>query len=58
MQNLNTQNPDFLTWTHEHIQFDILGGIRLEGLDRLRVALTRVKRFHYALTDNFLQIAS
>jgi hypothetical protein len=39
MQTLNTQNPDFLTWTHEHIQFDILGGIRLEGLDRLRVTV-------------------
>lgn len=39
MQNLNTTNPDFLTWTHEHIQFDILGGIRLEGLDRLRVTV-------------------
>jgi hypothetical protein len=39
MQKLNTQNPDFLTWTHENIQFDILGGIRLEGLDRLRVTV-------------------
>jgi type IV secretory pathway ATPase VirB11/archaellum biosynthesis ATPase len=39
MNNLNTQNPDFLTWTDEQIQFDILGGIRLEGLDRLRVTV-------------------
>lgn len=39
MQKLNTQNPNFLTWTHENIQFDILGGIRLEGLDRLRVTV-------------------
>ncbi len=39
MQKLNTENPDFLTWTHENIQFDILGGIRLEGLDRLRVTV-------------------
>lgn len=39
MQNLNTTNPDFLTWIHEQIQFDILGGIRLEGLDRLRVTV-------------------
>ena len=39
MQKLNTQNPDFLTWKHENIQFDILGGIRLEGLDRLRVTV-------------------
>ena len=39
MRKLNTQNPEFLTWTHENIQFDILGGIRLEGLDRLRVTV-------------------
>ena len=39
MHELNTQNPEFLTWTHENIQFDILGGIRLEGLDRLRVTV-------------------
>jgi len=39
MQNLNTSNPDFLTWTHDDIQFDILGGIRLSGLDRLRVTV-------------------
>ena len=39
MQKLNTQNSDFLTWTHKKIQFDILGGIRLEGLDRLRVTV-------------------
>jgi len=39
MTKLNTQNPDFITWKHENIQFDILGGIRLEGLDRLRVTV-------------------
>ena len=39
MQKLNTNNPEFLTWAHENIQFDILGGIRLEGLDRLRVTV-------------------
>ena len=39
MNELNTQNPDFLTWQHDDIQFDILGGIRLSGLDRLRVTV-------------------
>ncbi len=39
MQELNTTNPDFLTWVHDGLQFDILGGIRLEGLDRLRVTV-------------------
>ncbi|MCF6299411.1 MAG: hypothetical protein L3J01_05990 [Thiomicrorhabdus sp.] len=39
MQTLNTQNPDFISWIHEDIHFDILGGIRLEGLDRMRVTV-------------------
>ena len=36
---LNTHNPDFITWKYEELFFSILGGIRLEGLDRLRVTL-------------------
>lgn len=33
---LNTQNPDFITYKHEELLFSLLGGIRLEGLDRQR----------------------
>ncbi|NOQ76109.1 MAG: hypothetical protein GQ574_29165 [Crocinitomix sp.] len=39
MSVLNTDNPDFIVWEHEKLCFDILGGIRMEGLDRLRVTL-------------------
>ncbi|NOQ74902.1 MAG: hypothetical protein GQ574_23005 [Crocinitomix sp.] len=39
MKELNTQNPDFIVWEHEKLCFDILGGIRMEGLDRLRITL-------------------
>ncbi len=36
---LNTQNPEHITWKYEQLSFAILGGIRLEGLDRLRVTI-------------------
>jgi len=36
---LNTQNPETITYQTEEIQYTILGGIKLEGLDRLRVTL-------------------
>lgn len=39
MENLNTQNPDHITWKYEQLLFAVLGGIRLEGLDRMRVTL-------------------
>ncbi|NTW32625.1 MAG: hypothetical protein HGB12_08385, partial [Bacteroidetes bacterium] len=39
MEPLNTQNPEHITWKHEQLNFAILGGIRLEGLDRLRVTI-------------------
>lgn len=39
MQNFNTSNPDFITYKHEQLFFSIMGGIRLDGLDRLRVTL-------------------
>ncbi|HNW97520.1 MAG TPA: hypothetical protein PKK00_03835 [Bacteroidales bacterium] len=38
-QLLNTQNPEHITWKYEQLSFAILGGIRLEGLDRLRVTI-------------------
>ena len=39
MTTLNTHNPEHITWKYEQLLFTVLGGIRLEGLDRLRVTL-------------------
>jgi len=36
---LNTSNPMYITWKHHDIRITILGGIMMEGLDRLRVTL-------------------
>jgi len=36
-QRLNTTNPEAITYQTEEIAYTILGSIRLEGLDRLRV---------------------
>ncbi|NOQ72490.1 MAG: hypothetical protein GQ574_10840 [Crocinitomix sp.] len=53
-QALTTENPDFIVWEHEKLCFDILGGIRMEGLDRLRVTL-RV-RFDQAVIRHNLDL--
>ncbi len=39
MSKLNTSNPEHLCYTHEPLEISVLGGIRLEGLDRLRTTL-------------------
>lgn len=36
---LNPANPENILYTTEELRFTILGGIRLEGLDRMRVTL-------------------
>lgn len=36
---INTTNPDAITYSTEEIRYTILGGIRTEGLDRLRVTI-------------------
>lgn len=38
-QTINTTNPEAITYQTEEIAYTILGGIRLEGLDRLRVTV-------------------
>lgn len=38
-QSINTANPEAITYQTEEIAYTILGGIRLEGLDRLRVTI-------------------
>ena len=39
MQPLNTQNPEQLIYKDEDLTIEILGGIRLDRLDSLRVTL-------------------
>lgn len=36
---LNTTNPDHITYEHPPLEITVLGGIRLEGLDRMRATL-------------------
>jgi len=36
---IDVTNPDAITYTTDELNFTILGGIRLEGLDRLRVTI-------------------
>jgi predicted transcriptional regulator len=39
MNNLNTQNPNQLEYLNKLIKITVLGGIRIDGLDRMRVTL-------------------
>lgn len=41
---LNTNNPDFITYTTEELQIIILGGINLQQLDRLRMTVKISRR--------------
>lgn len=36
---INTANPNAITYTMEELGFTILGGIRMDGLDRLRITI-------------------
>ena len=36
---INAANPEAITYNTEELAYTILGGIRLEGLDRLRVTI-------------------
>ena len=36
---LHTDNPEYFTWQYEQLQIAILGGLKIEGLDRMRVTL-------------------
>jgi len=38
-KNLNTENPESLQYTNKLLEITVLGGIKLEGLDRMRVTL-------------------
>jgi predicted transcriptional regulator len=39
MNTLNTQNPNQLDYTNKLIKITVLGGIRIDGLDRMRVTV-------------------
>ncbi len=39
MGQLNTSNPESISWEYEQLDFTLLGGVKLEGLDRLRVTI-------------------
>ena len=50
-RHLDTSNPDHITYQYDMISIIILGGIRLEGLDRMRVTL-KIQVEHLALRHN------
>jgi hypothetical protein len=48
---LNTQNPEHIIFTYPPIAIAVLGGIRLDGLDRMRVTL-KIEHGHKAVRHN------
>jgi len=48
---LNTTNQDHITYEHPPLDIAVLGGIRLEGLDRMRATL-KIKVEHLSLRHN------
>ena len=36
---LNTENREYVTWQYEQLNFGLLGGLKIEGLERIRVTL-------------------
>lgn len=59
--NLNTETPEAITYNTEELSFTVLGGIRLEGLDRMRVtlkiAVTQRKFNHYLNSPELAALA-
>jgi hypothetical protein len=39
MHELITTNPEHITWKYDELHFAVLGGIRLDGLDRMRITV-------------------
>ncbi len=58
---LNTENPEAIIYNTEELSFTVLGGIRLEGLDRMRVtlkiAVTERKFNHYLNSPELAALA-
>src|SRR5690349_12483952 len=36
---LNTDSREYITWKYEQLHFGLLGGLKIEGLERMRVTL-------------------
>jgi hypothetical protein len=36
---LNTENRAYITWQYKELNFGLLGGLRIEGLERMQVIL-------------------
>jgi hypothetical protein len=36
---LNTENREYVTWQYQELNFGLLGGLKIEGLERMRVTL-------------------
>src|ERR1044072_1842320 len=36
---LDTDNREYITWQYEQLNFGLLGGLKIEGLERMRVTL-------------------
>lgn len=58
---INTDNPEAIIYNTEELSFIVLGGIRLEGLDRMRVtlkiAVTERKFNHYLNSPELAALA-
>lgn len=58
---IDTQNPEAIIYNTEELSFTVLGGIRLEGLDRMRVtlkiAVTERKFNHYLNSPELAALA-
>ena len=58
---LNIKNPETLSYQTEELLFTLLGGIKLEGLDRMRVTLkievTNRKFVHYLNNPDIADLA-
>lgn len=50
--SLNIENSELLVYKTQHLNIQILGGIKLSGLDRLRVTLKITKKEAYPLRYN------
>ncbi|MBL6446761.1 hypothetical protein JMN32_10590 [Fulvivirga sp. 29W222] len=50
--SFNTANPDHITYEHPPLEITVLGGIRLEGLDRMRATLKIKSEEQQAIRHN------
>ena len=39
LTGLNIENREYITWWYQELIFGLLGGLRIEGLERMRVTL-------------------